>query len=786
MKRDLENTIYSAVELTNTRRASERLPLHRGFTPINSFSTRSHPQQADDAPPRRKKSTQKKANAAVKRTSRIRETILESSLILTQTDPEWLQGDCKSPSTNSKKKRTVSQDLIQSGSNVAFTGLKKVKSGSPCFSFNLHAAIPSTSNRPPSPCNTLNTSKDDASAGLSTSTINNIRSFIYRPVEIRASLFTNELNGGTAARERKPPPLRSDASEVGPELTIESCQHSLNLDLHAQSLERVSDRLLNAYPSHQSDLGEEVNGLSSGLGFLGTTAEVHTAVWNAFPDFRLSGTQPAAEPGDNFSDLIHTQDVRFRQETDEHLTKDQPENFGRDQNVGDFETDYDDYAWNIPSNEDPHSIKHGVSTTDVSKLHQETDEFDADSDDNEFLALYEALRRPIDDDTIIDALAFPQQPPDSDIGAEEWIYDAEIGDEDWNALYDINTSASTTGRPELIGAFDDLDAMDVVGRNSAHLLPPMDDPTDGDLVPESNPAKFFESDKNDFDDQIDEEDLLQAEAQVLQSRECDIPEDEFGVDESVLLQAERDVLSSAAVTLERSRMNKRWALPANTPKSSWGRKEIPSPKSLQRRPTARQSRQESVRDGPIDPTPPSPVSLITILSKSSPIRKALTSSSRSTQDIPPFVRSPFPKAVTSHCPIYGVSNKSMLRVCFRMAEVFKAASSQRSSDTTVTIEFYAAVTHSSRCAEMQTFNFADLFFPTRPPFLTGSYDGWKGSQLYEHDTGTFLDASPTRLRMCRAIGTLTRTVAGQLDVKILNIWESSWEDVNWVRGIVSP
>lgn len=709
-----------------------------------------------------------------------------------------MQGGFKHPSANSKKKRTVSQDLIHSGSHDAFTGLKRVKSGSPCLSFNPHAAIPSTSNRSTSPCTTLNALKDDAPAGLSTATINNLRSFIYRPVETRTSTSTNETSAETTAREGELSAPCSDASEARPEVRIGPCQDLLDLDLHARSLESVSNQLLRAYSSHQPDLGEEANGSNSGVDFSAViTSDLQPEVWNALPDFELNGTTPAVEPASNFSNSAVAQGVQCREETDEALSRYQPEDLGHEQSVGDFETDYDDHAWNTPSNKAPHSTKYHVSTnaptvstSDTSKLHQEVNEFDVDSCDDEFLVLYEALQDPVDDDTGIDTSAFPPQSPDSDRRTEEWISDTQIGDEDWNALYDIHTSASTIGLPEPVGVFEDLEVMDVVGRDSEYLLPPIDDLADSDFAPEtepakfSEPAKFFESEENNFDEQVNEEHLLQIEAQVLQSEEFDITDDEFDVDESVLLQAERDMLASAAVMRERNRTNGRRALPP--PNSNRRRNEIPSPKSLERRPAAYQLWQESVHDEPIEPTPPSPVSIITISSTSSPIRKTPTSSLHSTHEIPPFVRSPFPKAVTTRCPIYGVSNRSMLRVCFRIAEVFKAASSQRSSDTTTNVEFYAAVTHSTRCADIQTFNFADLFFPTRPPFLTGSCQGWRGSQLYEHDTGSFLDASPTRLRMCRAVGTLTRTVAGQLDVKILNIWEASWEDVSWVRGIVDP
>jgi hypothetical protein len=52
------------------------------------------------------------------------------------------------------------------------------------------------------------------------------------------------------------------------------------------------------------------------------------------------------------------------------------------------------------------------------------------------------------------------------------------------------------------------------------------------------------------------------------------------------------------------------------------------------------------------------------------------------------------------------------------------------------------------------------------------------------DSGKFLGEDGSG-RMCRAVGRMKREEPSKVwKMAILNIWEASWDDVAWVKGIV--
>ncbi|KAF2438192.1 hypothetical protein P171DRAFT_437249 [Karstenula rhodostoma CBS 690.94] len=152
-------------------------------------------------------------------------------------------------------------------------------------------------------------------------------------------------------------------------------------------------------------------------------------------------------------------------------------------------------------------------------------------------------------------------------------------------------------------------------------------------------------------------------------------------------------------------------------------------------------------------------------------------------DRKPIVRPVFPDAVRDRSPIVGLSSKSMLRSCFRVGEAISQAGKATKQGHSILFELYARVLSSERDAAKQHFLFSDLFHH-RPPYLKGEYDAaiWKNVELFNYDSGRFLPES----KMCRCIGRIRRNEKDQTWVMVvLNIWEATWEDIDWVEGIVN-
>ena len=152
----------------------------------------------------------------------------------------------------------------------------------------------------------------------------------------------------------------------------------------------------------------------------------------------------------------------------------------------------------------------------------------------------------------------------------------------------------------------------------------------------------------------------------------------------------------------------------------------------------------------------------------------------------PFVRAPFPKRVRDRSPIVDVTSNGVLRTCFRVGEALNAASQAFRTGTDVIIELFARVTASTREREgyKQHFDFADLFHSERPPFLSGTYELWKDGGRWEEDSRRFLDESGNG-KLCRAVGRLRRDRDTKTwKMAVLSVWEATWDDVAWVKGVV--
>lgn len=149
----------------------------------------------------------------------------------------------------------------------------------------------------------------------------------------------------------------------------------------------------------------------------------------------------------------------------------------------------------------------------------------------------------------------------------------------------------------------------------------------------------------------------------------------------------------------------------------------------------------------------------------------------------PIVRLPFPCQVQDRSPIIGLSATSVLRTCFRAGEALNVGCQAVREGRTVIIELYATVRSSFREPDSVTQHFVigDLFHD-RPPYINAVYELWKGVDLWDYDSSRFLEQSDAR-RMCRCIGQMKREDR-KWKLLILNVWEASWEDIDYVKGII--
>lgn len=172
----------------------------------------------------------------------------------------------------------------------------------------------------------------------------------------------------------------------------------------------------------------------------------------------------------------------------------------------------------------------------------------------------------------------------------------------------------------------------------------------------------------------------------------------------------------------------------------------------------------------------------------------------------PFLRQAFPPPVRDRSNIQGLSSQTVLRTCFRIGEALKGfppsptPTKKITTPRTTVIELYAFVSASYVSDNTHFFTFADLFFPTRPPYLKGKWAGGDPNnnipcrQNYKktkEDIGS----------MCRVIGTIGPVCGDSSDknpssdnliapamkgmvMRVLGIWRADWNHVEYVKGIV--
>ncbi|KAJ4984331.1 hypothetical protein SVAN01_10172 [Stagonosporopsis vannaccii] len=145
----------------------------------------------------------------------------------------------------------------------------------------------------------------------------------------------------------------------------------------------------------------------------------------------------------------------------------------------------------------------------------------------------------------------------------------------------------------------------------------------------------------------------------------------------------------------------------------------------------------------------------------------------------PFVRPPFPKASRDRSPIIGLSSHTLLRTCCRIGEAINQSCQAVKTGSNILIELYARVLSSERDDVQQCFTFCDLFH-AKPPYIQATYAAaiWKSVRLFEYDSVRLLQQG----RICRCIGTMKRN-GKDWTMTVLNVWEATWDDVEWVKGI---
>ncbi|MCJ1273336.1 hypothetical protein MMC21_001127 [Puttea exsequens] len=155
-------------------------------------------------------------------------------------------------------------------------------------------------------------------------------------------------------------------------------------------------------------------------------------------------------------------------------------------------------------------------------------------------------------------------------------------------------------------------------------------------------------------------------------------------------------------------------------------------------------------------------------------------------DALPFLRPAFPKPIRDRSPILGLTNRTVLRTCFRIGEALNAAAVASRANINAIFELYARICFSEReqkGGRKQFFLFADLF-TDKPPYLRGTYSLWKDSGLWNEDSKVFLGNSG-RGKMARALGRVKRCEGGGgCEMVVLSIWEVDWEDVGMAKGAV--
>lgn len=151
----------------------------------------------------------------------------------------------------------------------------------------------------------------------------------------------------------------------------------------------------------------------------------------------------------------------------------------------------------------------------------------------------------------------------------------------------------------------------------------------------------------------------------------------------------------------------------------------------------------------------------------------------------PIVRKPFPPPLLDRSPLFGTTNATTLRTCFRLGEALNVGAQAARNNQHVILELYGRVTASHREGRKQHFTFHDLYHDN-PPHLQGVFELWDQRRLWDLDGKAFLTGLEGG-KMCRVVGRMKRKGHGSGPAKwrmeVLSIWEAGWDDVDFVSGI---
>jgi len=149
----------------------------------------------------------------------------------------------------------------------------------------------------------------------------------------------------------------------------------------------------------------------------------------------------------------------------------------------------------------------------------------------------------------------------------------------------------------------------------------------------------------------------------------------------------------------------------------------------------------------------------------------------------PVVRTAFPASILDRSPIFGASNATSLRVCFRLGEALNTGCQAVRMNKDVVLELYARVTASWAepvLRRAQHFVIKDLYHDN-PPYLNGTFALRGQSILWDEDSAPFMEKCAGG-RLCRMIARMKRD-GTKWRLEVLNVWQAGWEDVEHVMGI---
>ena len=149
----------------------------------------------------------------------------------------------------------------------------------------------------------------------------------------------------------------------------------------------------------------------------------------------------------------------------------------------------------------------------------------------------------------------------------------------------------------------------------------------------------------------------------------------------------------------------------------------------------------------------------------------------------PVTRRPFPSAILDRSPIFGATNATVLRTCFRVGEALNVGSHAVRTNKSVFIELFARVASSWReekPTRKQYFVFQDLYHD-KAPHVEGTYALWDQSLLWDADSRALLEAREDGI-ICRVLGRMKRD-GTKMRLEVLSIWEACFDDMEYVAGV---